>query len=85
MVKNLEFLFRIFKGLPHLGLSLVGTRELEAKPKDMVSFNVSFLGVVANSQMATLLCTHDTLILPSVAKPWGLAVEQVLAVVCRFW
>lgn len=79
-VKNLEFLLRVFKELPQISLSLVGTGELKAKLEGMASSNVSFLGAVANSQMAPLLCAHDALILPSIAEPWGLVVEEALAV-----
>ncbi|BEG57492.1 hypothetical protein NHP21005_11800 [Helicobacter sp. NHP21005] len=79
-VKNLEFLLRVFKELPHLSLSLIGAGELEAKLKGMASSNVSFLGAVVNSQMDPLPCAHDALILPSIAEPWGLVVEEALAV-----
>ncbi|GMB91013.1 glycosyltransferase [Helicobacter ailurogastricus] len=79
-VKNLEFLLEIFKELPHLSLSLVGTGELESQLKQMASANVSFLGAMPNAQLNALLCAHDVLILPSIAEPWGLVVEEALAV-----
>ncbi|WP_121020481.1 glycosyltransferase [Helicobacter vulpis] len=79
-VKNLEFLLKVFKELPQMSLSLVGTGELEATLKGMASANVAFLGAVANRQIAALLCAHDALILPSIAEPWGLVVEEALGV-----
>ncbi|BCZ16794.1 hypothetical protein NHP190003_00760 [Helicobacter sp. NHP19-003] len=79
-VKNLEFLLEVFKELPHLSLSLVGTGELESRLKQMASANVSFLGAVPNTQLNALLCAHDALILPSTAETWGLVVEEALAV-----
>lgn len=33
-----------------------------------------------NAQLNALLCAHDVLILPSIAEPWGLVVEEALAV-----
>ncbi|WP_104751202.1 glycosyltransferase family 4 protein [Helicobacter salomonis] len=79
-VKNLEFLLRVFAQLPHLSLSLVGTGELEEKLKSAASSNVCFLGAVKNTHLNALLCAHDVLILPSLREPWGLVVEEALAV-----
>ncbi|WP_120944094.1 glycosyltransferase family 4 protein [Helicobacter labacensis] len=79
-VKNLEFLLRVFANLPDLSLSLVGAGELESQLKQMASANVSFLGAMPNKQLNALLCAHDVLILPSIAEPWGLVVEEALSV-----
>ncbi|WP_104711716.1 glycosyltransferase family 4 protein [Helicobacter felis] len=79
-VKNLEFLLGVFAKLPNLSLSLVGTGELEESLKNMASSNVRFLGAVENTRLHALLCAHDILILPSLSEPWGLVVEEALAV-----
>ncbi|WP_104639665.1 glycosyltransferase family 4 protein [Helicobacter bizzozeronii] len=79
-VKNLEFLLRVFHNLPNFSLSLVGIGELESPLKQMASPNVAFLGAIENAQLTPLLCAFDGLILPSLSEPWGLVVEEALAV-----
>ncbi|WP_233708080.1 glycosyltransferase [Helicobacter bizzozeronii] len=47
---------------------------------DVIPTQYGILGAIENAQLSPLLCAFDGLILPSLSEPWGLVVEEALAV-----
>lgn len=75
--KNVEFLADVFKDLPY-ELVLVGDGELKKQLEDNNYTNIKFLGYIDNKKLSKELLLSDCFILPSLAEPWGLVVEEAL-------
>lgn len=52
--------------------------QAEVARRNLVE-NVFFLGEMSNTELATVLHTYNTLVLPSVEEVWGLVVNEALA------
>jgi len=76
--KNLEFLIDIFNSLPDYHLTIVGKGHLKEKLMTMSKENIEFFDHVENSKISNLFSSNDFLVLPSIAEPWGLVVEEAL-------
>ncbi|WP_331774330.1 glycosyltransferase [Sulfurospirillum sp. 1612] len=76
--KNIELLIDIFNELEQLTLTVVGVGPLEQKLKDKAKSNIIFEGQVENQKIKQYFEINDIFILPSMAEPWGLVVEEAL-------
>lgn len=76
--KNLRMLIEIFNTLPNHTLTLVGTGHQESELKDIAKENIIFTGQVENTKLQEYFLKNDIFILPSIAEPWGLVVEEAL-------
>jgi glycosyltransferase involved in cell wall biosynthesis len=72
--KNIQFLMDLFKALRVDGyeLTIIGG-DIAAEDE-----NITFLPHIDNFMLGTVLSNFDFLILPSLAEPWGLVVEEAL-------
>ncbi|TMN78119.1 MULTISPECIES: glycosyltransferase [unclassified Pseudoalteromonas] len=77
-VKNLELLISVFNQLPNSSLTIVGEGELESTLREKSNDNINFLHSIDNNKLNCLFNKYDFLILPSLAEPWGLVVEEAL-------
>jgi glycosyltransferase involved in cell wall biosynthesis len=77
-VKNLEYLVERFNNHPELNLTIIGFGELEDGLRARANANVRFLGAINNSDLSQYYQNADVFILPSIAEPWGLVVEEAL-------
>lgn len=77
-VKNLKYLVQKFNKHPELNLHIIGFGELEEELKAMSNANIVFHGPVDNVKLSAYYQTLDVFILPSIAEPWGLVVEEAL-------
>jgi len=76
--KNLEKLIKVFKELPELVLHIIGFGPDEEYLKSIASENIKFHGAVKNTELHKFYKLYDVFILPSIAEPWGLVVEEAL-------
>lgn len=76
--KNLKQLIGIFNTLPNHILTLIGTGIQEKELKSIANENIVFVGQVENSCLQEYFKNSDIFILPSIAEPWGLVVEEAL-------
>jgi glycosyltransferase involved in cell wall biosynthesis len=76
--KNLKMLIEIFNTLPTCTLTLIGTGPQEIELKNIANENIIFVGQVENSNLQKYFIDNDIFILPSIAEPWGLVVEEAL-------
>jgi glycosyltransferase involved in cell wall biosynthesis len=76
--KNLSFLIKTFNSLSKLNLHIIGFGPLEEQLKKEANSNIFFYGAVNNKQLPELLQKFHVFVLPSIAEPWGLVVEEAL-------
>lgn len=76
--KNLAFLIRQFNNAPNLTLNIVGFGPLETELKAIAKENIVFHGAVANAELPAIYQRNDVFVLPSIAEPWGMVVEEAL-------
>jgi glycosyltransferase involved in cell wall biosynthesis len=76
-LKNLIFLVDTFNSL-NKPLTIVGTGELESQLKLLANKNITFSGFISNEDIYKYYLSHDIFILPSIAEPWGLVVEEAI-------
>ena len=75
---NLKLLLDFFHKNPNRHLKIIGEGPLRS---DLIGFapnNVEFLGSVDNRDLSKYFDGAIALILPSLAEPWGLVVEEAL-------
>lgn len=77
-VKNLFFLIERFNCHPELSLTIVGFGDLEEELKKTAAPNINFTGAIDNKLLPSYYQNADVFILPSLAEPWGLVVEEAL-------
>lgn len=75
--KNIRFLISVFNetGKP---LTIVGSRALEKKYKQLAKTNIQFLGFIENNLLKSIYQNHHCFVLPSNIEQWGLVVEEAL-------
>lgn len=76
--KNVDRLIRVFNLMPDRSLTIAGTGPLENDLKKIAGGNISFIGHIPNHELDKIYDEHDVFILPSIAEPWGLVVEEAL-------
>ena len=76
-LKNVQFLIDTFNKL-NKPLTIVGVGELESKLKQLANKNITFSGFVPNEDIYKWYLNHDVFVLPSLAEPWGLVVEEAI-------
>jgi glycosyltransferase involved in cell wall biosynthesis len=76
--KNLVHLIEVFNDFPKLNLNIVGYGPLENHLKSISGMNIRFYGAIPNIELSKVYNDNDVLILPSLAEPWGLVVEEAL-------
>jgi glycosyltransferase involved in cell wall biosynthesis len=76
--KNLGLLVEAFNELPNHKLTIVGSGPLEKDLRKAAKENIAFRAHVPNREIGSIYLDHDFLILPSLAEPWGLVVEEAL-------
>lgn len=76
--KNIELLVDLFNKLPDCTLTIIGTGALENELKNKAGSNIVFIGQVNNTQLRDYFRENNIFILPSIAEPWGLVVEEAL-------
>jgi glycosyltransferase involved in cell wall biosynthesis len=76
-IKNLSFVIDVFNQLDK-PLTIVGTGILDSELKKMANENISFTGFIDNNKIHEIYKEHDVFILPSIAEPWGLVVEEAI-------
>ena len=76
--KNIDMLVNIFNELDECTLTIIGTGQLEKELKDKAKSNIIFEGQVENSKLKEYFKSNDIFVLPSLAEPWGLVVEEAL-------
>lgn len=76
--KNIELLVEIFNNSEDYTLTIIGTGPLEEKLKMKSKSNITFIGHIDNKNLKKYFLTNDIFILPSIAEPWGLVVEEAL-------
>ncbi|MEG2061871.1 MAG: glycosyltransferase family 4 protein [Alistipes sp.] len=76
--KNLEFLIKVFNGLPNYTLNIIGFGPLEQELKAIAGSNIVFHGAVDNKDLYKHYQANDVFTLPSISEPWGLVVEEAL-------
>lgn len=76
--KNLRFLIDAFNDLPHLQLTIVGSGPLSSELMSVAHGNITFRPHVPNSDIGKIYLAHDIFVLPSLAEPWGLVVDEAL-------
>ena len=77
-LKNLKLLIEVFNHFPYLELRLAGFGEQDEELKSLAGSNVKFLGAVNNKDLWKVYRESDVFVLPSIAEPWGLVVEEAL-------
>lgn len=77
--KNLILLVNVFNEL-NLPLVIIGTGPQEEELKSLANGNVFFKGYVHNYELSHFLYECDVFILPSISEPWGLVIDEALAV-----
>ena len=80
-IKNISRLIKAFNenGLP---LTIVGKGVLGESLKSKANSNITFAGFVPNSEIYQYYLSNNVFILPSLAEPWGLVVEEALFYGC---
>lgn len=76
--KNLLLLLNVFRELPNFSLTLVGDGPLKSELIQNKSVNVSIVGHVPHTELASYYQQNDAFILPSLREPWGLVIEEAL-------
>lgn len=76
--KNISLLVDIFNELKEYTLTIVGTGPIEKELKNKAKKNIIFAGQVDNILLKEYFLANDIFILPSIAEPWGLVVEEAL-------
>jgi len=76
--KNIKLLIEVFNKLPEFTLSIIGIGPKEDELKYIAKQNIIFLGQINNSKLKEYFLSSDILLLPSIAEPWGLVVEEAL-------
>lgn len=76
--KNVGMLLEAFKKFPNLNLTVVGFGKDEKALKAKASPNVIFTGAIDNDKLPEIYRKNDVFVLPSLAEPWGLVVEEAL-------
>lgn len=76
--KNIEQLLRVFKKLPELKLTIIGSGPLEKKLVSNASKNIIFKGYQLKSEMNRIYKKHQVFLLSSLSEVWGLVVDEAL-------
>lgn len=76
--KNLSPLIDVFNELPDLKLSIYGNGTERDTLTSKAGRNITFHEHIDNKKLKNVFTEHDFLILPSLAEPWGLVVEEAL-------
>ncbi|MBY7894051.1 glycosyltransferase [Vibrio fluvialis] len=77
--KNLSFLINNCIHREDISLTIVGSGPDESLLKSQSSSLVTFLGHLPNSQVLDVIKKSDLLVLPSISEPWGLVVDEAIA------
>lgn len=77
-LKRVDLLIEVFNKHPELELVVVGDGEERELLQSKANKNISFLGMINNSELSSIYRKCDAFILPSDRETWGLVVEEAL-------
>lgn len=77
--KNINFLVDFFNRHTDYSLTLIGDGPLFDHLQAIAGTNVKLAGYVKNTELGSLMQEFDVFILPSLAEPWGLVVEEAIS------
>jgi glycosyltransferase involved in cell wall biosynthesis len=73
--KGFDVLLRAVAGLP-VDVTIAGTGPDEDRLRALAGANVTFLGHVDRDRLAQVYAEADVFVLPSLAEPWGMALNE---------
>ncbi|EGR0668461.1 glycosyltransferase [Vibrio vulnificus] len=78
--KNIKFLLEGLRGINDIEVHIVGDGPQRTHLEEISSENVIFHGYLSNESVQGIMASSDLLVLPSLSEPWGLVIDESVAI-----